>query len=215
LTQPTAVITTDRPVVFLIDDDASVREAVDDLLTSVGLEVQAFGSVHEFLQSRRPDAPGCIVLDVRLPGPSGLEFQRGLAESGVRLPIVFISGHSDIAMSVRAMKLGAVEFLTKPLREQELLDAIQVAVARDRLRRQEDSALAELKARFASLTVREREVFALVVTGRPNKQIAAELDLSEMTVKVHRSQITRKMQAKSLVALVRMADKLGVPAAGS
>jgi len=201
--------------VFVIDDDASVREALHDLLNSVGLEAQAFGSIQEFLQSQRPDAPGCIVLDVRLPGPSGLEFQRGIAESGVRLPIIFISGHSDIAMSVRAMKLGAVEFLTKPLREQELLDAIQVAVERDRLRRQEDSALAELKARFASLTLREREVFALVVTGRLNKQIAAELDLSEMTVKVHRSQITRKMQAKSLVALVRIADKLGVSGAGS
>ncbi len=155
------------------------------------------------------------MLDVRLPGPSGLEFQRGIAESGVRLPIIFISGHSDVAMSVRAMKLGAVEFLTKPLREQELLDAIQVAVERDRVRRQQDGAVAELKARFASLSVREREVFALVVTGRPNKQIAAELDLSEMTVKVHRSQITRKMRAKSLVALVRMADKLGVSAGGA
>ena len=215
MTQGTAPTANERPVVFVIDDDVSVREAVDDLLTSVGLEAQTFGSIQEFLQSRRPDVPGCIVLDVRLPGPSGLEFQRGIAESGVRLPIIFISGHSDVAMSVRAMKLGAVEFLTKPLREQELLDAIQVAVERDRLRRQEDSAVAELKARFASLTVREREVFALVVTGRPNKQIAAELDLSEMTVKVHRSQITRKMQAKSLVALVRMADKLGVSAAGS
>ena len=215
MTRERAATATERSVVFVIDDDVSVREAVDDLLTSVGLEVQTFGSIQEFLQSRRPDAPGCIVLDVRLPGPSGLEFQRGIAELGVRLPIIFISGHSDISMSVRAMKLGAVEFLTKPLREQELLDAIQVAVERDRVRRQEDGAVAELKARFASLTVREREVFALVVTGRPNKQIAAELDLSEMTLKVHRSQITRKMQAKSLVALVRMADKLGVSKAGA
>jgi FixJ family two-component response regulator len=215
LTEARAATFTERPVVFIVDDDASVREAVADLLTSVGLDVQAFGSIQEFMQSRRPDVPGCIVLDVRLPGTSGLEFQRGLAESGIRLPIIFISGHGDIDMSVRAMKLGAVEFLTKPLREQELLDAIQVAVERDRLRRREDSAVAELRARFASLTVREREVFALVVTGRPNKQIAAELDLSEMTVKVHRSQITRKMQAKSIVALVRMADKLGVSAAGA
>jgi FixJ family two-component response regulator len=215
LTEARAATVTERPVVFIVDDDASVREAVADLLTSVGLDVQAFGSIQEFMQSRRPDVPGCIVLDVRLPGTSGLEFQRGLAESGIRLPIIFISGHGDIDMSVRAMKLGAVEFLTKPLREQELLDAIQVAVERDRLRRREDSAVAELRARFASLTVREREVFALVVTGRPNKQIAAELDLSEMTVKVHRSQITRKMQAKSIVALVRMADKLGVSAAGA
>jgi FixJ family two-component response regulator len=215
LTEARAATFTERPVVFIVDDDASVREAVADLLTSVGLDVQAFGSIQEFMQSRRPDVPGCIVLDVRLPGTSGLEFQRGLAESGIRLPIIFISGHGDIDMSVRAMKLGAVEFLTKPLREQELLDAIQLAVERDRLRRREDSAVAELRARFASLTVREREVFALVVTGRPNKQIAAELDLSEMTVKVHRSQITRKMQAKSIVALVRMADKLGVSAAGA
>ena len=215
MTEARAATVTERPVVFIVDDDASVREAVADLLTSVGLDVQAFGSIQEFLQSPRPDLPGCIVLDVRLPGTSGLEFQRGLAESGIRLPIIFISGHGDINMSVRAMKLGAVEFLTKPLREQELLDAIQVAVERDRLRRREDSAVAELRARFASLTVREREVFALVVTGRPNKQIAAELDLSEMTVKVHRSQITRKMQAKSIVALVRMADKLGVSAAGA
>ena len=215
MTQAGAAAAVERPVVFVIDDDVSVRESVDDLLTSVGLEVRVFGSIQEFLQSHRPDVLGCIVLDVRLPGPSGLEFQRGIAESGVRLPIIFISGHSDIAMSVRAMKLGAVEFLTKPLREQELLDAIQVAVERDRLRRHEDSAVAELKARFASLTAREREVFALVVTGRPNKLIAAELDLSEMTVKVHRGQITRKMQAKSLVALVRMADRLGVSSAGA
>jgi FixJ family two-component response regulator len=215
LTEAGAATVAERPVVFLVDDDASVREAVGDLLTSVGLDVQAFGSIQEFMQSWRPEAPGCIVLDVRLPGTSGLEFQRGLAESGIRLPIIFISGHGDIDMSVRAMKLGAVEFLTKPLREQELLDAIQVAVERDRVRRREDSAVAELRARFGSLTVREREVFALVVTGRPNKQIAAELDLSEMTVKVHRSQITRKMQAKSIVALVRMADKLGVSAPGA
>jgi RNA polymerase sigma factor (sigma-70 family) len=214
LTEAGAPTTTEGPIVFLVDDDAAVREAVEDLLISVGLQVQAFGSIEEFLQSRRPDAPGCIVLDVRLPGTSGLEFQRGLAESGIRLPIIFISGYGDITMSVRAMKLGAVEFLTKPLREQELLDAIHVAVERDRRRRQEDSAVAELKARFASLTAREREVFTLVVAGHPNKQIAADLDLSEMTVKVHRSQITRKMQAKSLVALVRMADKLGVSSPG-
>jgi FixJ family two-component response regulator len=215
MTQASGATAADRPVVFVIDDDAGLREALVDLLTSVGLEAQAFGSIQEFQQIPPPDAPGCIILDVRLPGPSGLEFQRGMAGSGLQLPLIFISGHSDIAMSVRAMKLGAVEFLTKPLREQELLDAIQVAVERDRLRRREDSEVAELKARFASLTAREREVFAVVVTGRPNKQIAAELDLSEMTVKVHRSQITRKMQAKSLVALVRMADKLGVSAGGS
>ena len=215
MTQAADAVATERPVVFVIDDDASVREAVEDLLSSVGLDVRVFGSIQDFLQSQRPDVPGCIVLDVRLPGPSGLEFQRGLSESGISLPIIFISGHSDIAMSVRAMKLGAVEFLAKPLREQELLDAIQVAIERDRLRRQQARAVAELQARFTSLTAREREVFALVVTGRPNKRIAAELDLSEMTVKVHRSQITRKMQATSLVDLVRMADKLGISAVKS
>jgi FixJ family two-component response regulator len=208
--QAIAVARNDQPVVFVIDDDPSVREALEDLLQSVGLRARAFGSAQEFLQSERPDAPGCIVLDVRLPGASGLEFQRTLLQSDIGLPIIFVSGHGDIPMSVRAMKLGAVEFLTKPLREQELLDAIQIAIERDRLRRQEAMVIAELQARFNSLTAREREVFTVVVTGRPNKLIAAQLDLSEMTVKVHRSQITRKMQAKSLVDLVRMADKLGI-----
>jgi FixJ family two-component response regulator len=201
---------TDQPLVFVIDDDESVREAVEDLLLSIGLRVKAFGSTRDFVESQRPDVPSCVVLDVRLPGPSGLEFQRVLSESGVHLPIIFISGYGDIPMSVRAMKSGAVEFLTKPLREQELLDAIQVAIERDRIRLQEARVVAELQARFKSLTTREREVFSLVVTGRPNKVIAAQLDLSEMTVKVHRSQITRKMQAKSLVDLVRMADRLEI-----
>ena len=210
MTQTVAIGRTEQPVVFVIDDDASVREAVEDLLRSVGLGVESFASTQEFVQSKRPDTPGCIVLDVRLPGPSGLEFQRTLIESNIHLPIIFISGHGDIPMSVRAMKSGAIEFLTKPLREQELLDAIQVAIERDRARRQEAKVSAELQARFNSLTLREREVFTLVVTGRPNKQIAAQLELSETTVKVHRSQITRKMRAKSLVDLVRMADKLGV-----
>jgi FixJ family two-component response regulator len=205
-----AGLPTDQPLVFIIDDDESVREAVEDLLASIGLRVQAFASTQDFMRSNRPEVPSCMVLDVRLPGPSGLEFQRALSESGVHLPIIFISGHGDIAMSVRAMKSGAVEFLTKPLREQELLDAIQVAIERDRIRRQEAGIVAELQARFRSLTMREREVFSLVVTGRPNKVIAAQLDLSEMTVKVHRSQITRKMQAKSLVDLVRMADRLEI-----
>jgi FixJ family two-component response regulator len=200
----------EHPVVFVIDDDASVRDAIADLLRSVGLEVQSFGSSQAFLQSKRPDAPGCIVLDVRLPGPSGLEFQRTLSESNIHLPIIFISGHGDIPMSVRAMKSGAVEFLTKPLPEQELLDAIQTGIERDRARRQEAKVIAELRERFGSLTPREREVLALVVTGRRNKQIAAQAKLSEMTVKVHRSQIMRKMRAKSLVDLVRMADALGV-----
>jgi FixJ family two-component response regulator len=198
------------PLVFVIDDDASVRAAVADLLRSVGLGVAAFGSTEEFLQSERRDAPGCIVLDVRLPGPSGLEFQRTLDQSDIHLPIIFISGHGDIPMSVRAMKSGAIEFLTKPLPEQQLLDAIQIGIARDRARRQEAKVVAELRERFNSLTPREREVLALVVTGRRNKQIADQAKLSEMTVKVHRSQIMRKMRAKSLVDLVRMADALGV-----
>jgi FixJ family two-component response regulator len=198
------------PLVFVIDDDASVRAALEDLLRSVGLGVAAFGSAEEFLQSERRDAPGCIVLDVRLPGPSGLEFQRTLDKSDIHLPIIFISGHGDIPMSVRAMKSGAIEFLTKPLPEQQLLDAIQTGIARDRARRQEARLVAELRERFNSLTPREREVLALVVTGRRNKQIADQAKLSEMTVKVHRSQIMRKMRAKSLVDLVRMADALGV-----
>jgi RNA polymerase sigma factor (sigma-70 family) len=197
------------PVTFVIDDDELVREGVADLLRSVGLSVQAFGSAQEFLQSKHPDAPGCIVLDVRLPGASGLEFQRTLKAAGILLPVVFISGHGDIPMSVQAMKSGAIEFLTKPLREQELLDAVQAGIERDRSRRREASLVAELRQRFDALTSREREVIALVVSGRPNKQIAYQLKLSEMTVKVHRSQIMRKMQAKSLVDLVRMADKLG------
>jgi FixJ family two-component response regulator len=200
----------EQAIVFIIDDDESVREAVEDLLHSIGLGVQAFASTRDFLQSTRPDLPSCIVLDVRLPGSSGLEFQRILSEAGIHVPIIFISGYGDIPMSVRAMKSGAVEFLTKPLREQELLDAVQVAIERDRLRLQEARIVADLQTRFRSLTTREREVFGLVVTGRPNKVIAAQLDLSEMTVKVHRSQITRKMQAKSLVELVRMADRLAI-----
>ena len=202
-------MTEEKSLVFVIDDDASVREAVEDLLHSLGIEVMSFGSTQEFLRTKRPDAAGCIVLDVRLPGPSGFELQRTLLESGVHLPIIFISGHADISMSVRAMKSGAIEFLTKPLHEQELLDAIQAGIERDRRRRQEAKVVAELQERFDTLTLREREVLSLVVTGRPNKHIAAQLKLSEMTVKVHRSQIMRKMRAKSLVELVRMADRLG------
>ncbi len=203
-------MTEEQPVVFVIDDDQLVRDGVNDLLRSIGLRVESFGSAQEFLQGKRPDAPGCIVLDVRLPGASGLEFQRTLAESGIQLPVIFISGHGDIPMSVRAMKSGAIEFLTKPLREQELLDAVQAGIERDRARHRQVKLVAELQERFNSLTSREREVFALVVTGRPNKQIAHQLELSEMTIKVHRSQALRKMRAKSLVDLVRMADKLGV-----
>jgi len=204
--------TEQQAVVFIIDDDPSVRDGVGDLLRSVGLDVQAFSSTHEFLQSKRPNAPGCIVLDVRLPGASGLEFQRSLADSSIRLPVIFISGHGDISMSVKAIKSGAMEFLTKPLREQELLDAVQAGIERDRIRREQDKLIGELQERFNSLTAREREVLPLVVTGRLNKQVAGDLGLSEMTVKVHRSQIMRKMRARSLVDLVRMADQLGISA---
>jgi FixJ family two-component response regulator len=203
-------MTEEQPVAFIIDDDESVRDALEDLLRSVGLRVEAFGSTQEFLEHTRPDVPGCIVLDVRLPGASGLEFQQALMDLKIHLPIIFISGHGDIPMSVQAIKSGAVEFLTKPLHEQKLLDAVQAGIQRDRARRHEAILVLELQRRFNSLTAREREVMALVVTGRPNKQIAAQLKLSEMTVKVHRSQITRKMRATSLIDLVRMADKLSV-----
>ena len=205
-------MTIEQPLVFVVDDDASVREGIEDLLQSVGLSVMCFGSAQEFLQSPRPDAPGCIVLDVRLPGTSGLEFQKVLIEAGIHLPVIFITGHGDIPMSVMAMKAGAIEFLTKPFREQALLDAINAGIEGDRLRRQGVKHVSELQQRFELLTPREREVFALVATGRPNKQIAAQLELSEMTIKVHRQQITRKMQARSIVELARMADRLGLSA---
>ena len=197
-----------QPVVFIIDDDELVRESLADLLRSVGVEPWPFGSAQDFMDCNRPDAPGCIVLDVRLPGESGLAFQRVLADSGIHLPIIFISGHGDIAMSVKAMKSGALEFLTKPLREQDLLDAVQAGIEHDRMRRQRVADMVELQQRFASLTPRERDVFLAVITGRPNKQCAVELGLSEVTVKVHRSQVMRKMLAKSLVDLARMADSL-------
>jgi FixJ family two-component response regulator len=200
----------EQPVVFVIDDDQSVRDALAGLLRSVGLEVQSFGSTQEFLQSTRPDAPGCLVLDVRLPGRSGLDFQRELAESSMHMPIVFITGHGDIPMSVRAMKAGAIEFLTKPFHDQELLDAIQLGIERDRARRRDAATVAALRQRFDSLTPREREIMALVAAGRLNKQIAGDIEVSEITVKVHRGQVMRKMQAKSLAELVRMTDQLGV-----
>jgi len=202
-------------MIFIIDDDASVRDALEDLLRSVGLEATSFVSTQDFLQSKRPEAPGCIVLDVRLPGPSGLEFQRTLMKSGINLPVIFISGHGDISMSVQAIKAGAIDFLTKPLHEQKLLDAIQTAVERDRARRTQEKDVVQLQERLDSLTPREREVLTFVITGRPNKQIAAQLKLSEMTVKIHRSQMMRKMRAKSLVELVRMADTLKISSQAS
>ena len=200
-----------RPAVFIIDDDESVRLGLSELLRSVGLDARAFASAEEFLDSNHPDVPSCIVLDVRLRGPSGLEFQQTLSKQNVQLPIIFISGHSDIPISVRAMKSGAIEFLTKPLKEQELLDAVHAGIARDRTRHQEAKLVAGLRARFDSLTPREREIMALVVAGNGTKQIAGQSGLSEATVKVHRSHIMHKMMAKSVVDLVRIADRLGVP----
>jgi len=202
-------------MVFVVDDDPLVRDSVADLLCSAGFTVRTFGSATDFLESKRPDVAACLILDVQLPDRSGLDLQAELVKSGMEIPIVFLTGHGDIPMSVQAMKAGAVEFLTKPFRQQPLFDAVKEALLRDGEARRQRSETADLRKRLRTLTPRERQVLALVVTGLLNKQIAAELDLSEMTVKVHRSQITRKMQAKSLVALVRMADKLGVSAADS
>jgi FixJ family two-component response regulator len=201
-----------EPVVYVVDDDAAARAAIQSLLHSVGLRAETFGSAQEFLAIRRADAPACLVLDVRLPGVSGLDFQRELATRGVTLPIIFITGHGDIPTSVEAMKAGAMEFLTKPFRGQVLLDAIHKAIERDRAARLEESKTAELRQRLATLTAREREVMQLVITGLLNKQIAAELGASERTVKIHRGQVMRKMQADSLPDLVRMAEKLGITA---
>ncbi len=194
------------PIVFVVDDDPSVREGLDSLFRSIKLAVQTFGTAEEFLRFKRPDAPGCIVLDVRLPGLNGLDFQDELVESNVDLPVVFITGHGDVAMSVRAIKAGAVDFLMKPFRHQDLIDAS--AIERHRLRRKAEATALELSNRFALLTSRERQVMLEVVGGRPNKQIAARLKISEFTVKVHRSRLMHKMKARTLVDLVRMADKL-------
>ena len=203
-------MTEPQSIVFVVDDDASIRKALDSLIRSVGLTVQLFGSAQEFLHAKKPNVPSCLILDVRLPGMSGLDFQRKLAESKLFIPIIFITGHGDIPMSVRAMKAGAVEFLTKPWREQDLLDAIHVAIERDTKRRQQEKEIATLRDRLEWLTPREREVLPLVVAGLPNKQIAAEIGTSETTVKVHRGQLMRKMGADSLPELVRMAERIGV-----
>ncbi|NUB07904.1 response regulator transcription factor [Azospirillum sp. Vi22] len=198
----------ETPFVAIIDDDPSIRESLVSLLRSVGLTALPFASAQDFLQHRWPDAPGCLVLDVRLPGQSGLEFQRELTGAGIHLPVVFITGHGDIPMSVTAMKAGAVEFLAKPFRDQDLIDAVHTGIERDRDRRRAVDALSDLQERFRSLTPREREVMQLVAAGQLNKQIAAELQLSEITVKVHRASVMRKMQARSLPDLVRIADKV-------
>lgn len=199
------------PVVFVIDDDAGVRAATQRVLKSVGLRAEAFATAQDFLQRPPYDGPSCLVLDVRLPGISGLELQRKLIEAGVQVPIIFISAHGDVPMTVKAMKSGAVEFLTKPFRDQELVDAIQQALERDRVARQQQNDIAELQRRFERLTARERQVIRLVISGMASKEIASVLGTSEVTAKVHRSQVMHKMKANSLVELGRMAEKLKIP----
>jgi len=207
-------MTSDAPVVFVVDDDSSVRDSLRRLITSVGFLVEVFPSAQAFMRARRPDAPGCLVLDVRLPGLSGLDLQRELADTDAALPIIFLTGHGDIPMSVRAMKAGAVEFLTKPFREQDLLDAIRHAIERDRALRTERQELTELRGRYASLTRRERDVLARIVAGLLNKQIAGELGTTEATVKEQRAHVMQKMTAGSVAELVRFASRLGITPAG-
>ena len=201
-------MTNEESIVYVVDDDMAIREAISDLLGSVGLRVEAFALPRDFLAFKRPDVPSCLVLDVRLPGSSGLEFQRELASANSAIPVIFITGHGDIPMSVRAMKAGAIEFLTKPFRDQDLLDAILLAIGADRSRRQSEGELKKLRTRAETLTFRERQVMSILVTGQLNKQIGATIGTTESTVKAHRTQIMRKMHAGSLAELVRMADRL-------
>jgi FixJ family two-component response regulator len=212
---PRDLASAEEPTVLVIDDDESIRQALQSLFRSVGLRVEMFGSAAELLQSKLPNVASCLVLDIRLPGVSGLDFQANLAKADVHIPIIFITGHGDIPMSVQAMKAGAVDFLTKPFRDQDMLDAVTTAIERDRVSRDEARVVSGLHARFATLTPREREVMALVTAGLMNKQIAAEIGIAEITVKIHRGHIMRKMTAKSLPDLVRMAEALGIgPASG-
>jgi FixJ family two-component response regulator len=200
-------------IVFVVDDDSSIREAIKNLVGLEGLRVETFGTAQDFLRSERPDLPGCVVLDVELPGLSGLDLQRELTAHGINLPIVFITGYGDIPMSVRAMKAGAMEFLTKPFRDQDLLDAIHQALERDQVVRQHSREIAELRERFEALTSREREVMSMVVAGMLNKQIGFELGISEITVKIHRGRVMNKMDAQSVAELVRMTERLKIPTA--
>jgi FixJ family two-component response regulator len=197
-------------IVFVVDDDPSMRKALTNLFRSVGLRAEVFGSAREWLESKLPEVASCLVLDIRLPGLSGLDFQAELAKANIQIPIIFMTGHGDIPMTVKAMKAGAIDFLTKPFRDQDMLDAVAVAIERDRTRRKEEKIVAELRAVFETLTTRERDVLALVASGLMNKQIAAEIGLAEITVKIHRGHLMRKMGARSLADLVRMAEMLGI-----